>query len=149
MEKQRDEESIGKILLQIFQHNPRHFLKLNIFGKEFYPCARCFGLYAGILTGVFLLSPFWLGFLHTEKFVLIFIIAWIFALPNIIDWTTIKTNLRKGKNSIRIISGFSQGIGITIYFLVLPASIMFKIITYALYEIIFNIVRYCYKNQYQ
>jgi uncharacterized membrane protein len=135
------EKPISQILREGIEHNPRHYIILNIFDKEIHPCARCFGAWIGYLVGFILSSPFWLGYLHVNNFTLVFVIAWIFAIPALIDWSTAKLGLWEGKNSIRVATGFLYGFGVIIYLFVLPASIIFKILTYALYEGVFQTFR--------
>lgn len=145
--KSKDEEkSVKQIILEYIQHNPQHYIKLNIFKKTLYPCARCFGLCIGLLMGVLFSSPFWLGLVYVSvsNFALMFVISWLFVVPAIIDWSTVKLKLRKGKNSIRVITGFLYAIGITVYLFVLPANIIFKIVTYLSYEAIFYLIRWKY-----
>lgn len=136
-----EEDSIVKIILKMFEHHPNHYIELNIFGKTIRPCARCFGLWTGILIGFFFSAPFWLGMIRANNFYLIFAISWLLAFPSIIGWSTVKLGLRQGNNNIRAAAGFLHGIGIITYFVVLPASILFKIVTYFAYELIFNIIR--------
>jgi uncharacterized membrane protein len=138
---EQTEKPISQILREGIEHNPRHYIVLNIFNKEIRPCARCFGLWIGTFFGFIFSSPFWLGIIKTENFNLVFILAWLFAMPSIFDWSTVKLGLRKGKNSVRVFAGFFHGVGVIIYFLVLPAGIIFKILTYALYEGVFQIFR--------
>lgn len=146
MNKSTTEQKTTKdIILEYIQHNPRHYLKINIKGKEIHPCARCFGLWVGALIGFIFASPFWLGFVYIDNFNLIFSIAWLLALPCIIDWSTVKIGLRKGNNYIRILTGFLYGLGAIVYIFVLPANILLKIGSYALYEGIFYIIRKEYK----
>lgn len=140
-------KSIKELLLFFIQHNPRHYIKLNILRKTITPCARCFGLWTGIFVGFILLVPFLLGVFNIQNFVLIFIIAWLFVIPTIVDWGTTKLGLRKGTNSIRIATGFLHGIGLIIYFFILPANILFKISTYLLYDAIFYLIRWRYNLQ--
>jgi uncharacterized membrane protein len=141
-----EEESIPKIILRYVEHNPEHFTRVKISGKEIYPCARCFGHWIGLLVGFILTSPFWLGIIHVldQYFLLIFVIAWLFAIPTIVDWTTIKIGLRKGNNNLRVVVGFLHGVGAIIYFFVLPADIIFKILTYSLYSGGFILIRRLY-----
>lgn len=141
-EETTEEESIKKIILDFIQHNPRHYIIFNLLGKEIRPCSRCFGLWMGLIIGFIFTSPFWLKFIHIDNFILVFTVAWLFAVPAIIDWITVILGLRSSNNRIRVVTGFSYGMGITIYFFVLPANILFKILTYALFEIIFHLIRW-------
>ena len=136
-----EEDSIPKILLRYIEHNQKHYLEFLIDGKPFRPCARCFGLWIGVFIGFLLASPFWLGIFKIQNFYLTFTIAWLFALPSIIDWSTVKLGMRKGDNNIRAVVGFLHGLGIIVYFFIMPASIAFKILTYVSYELIFHIIR--------
>lgn len=136
-----EEDSVSKILLRYIEHNKRHHIKINLFGKTIYPCARCFGLWTGIAMGLIFLSPFWLGVFTAKNFYLIFTISWIFATPSIFDWSTVKLGIRKGNDNTRFIVGILYGIGVIIYFFVLPASIIFKIGTYFLYGTVFHTIR--------
>ena len=137
-------KSFKESVLDFIQHNPRHYIKLNIFSYEIRPCARCFGLWTGLLIGFILSSPFWLGLFHTENFIIVFIIAWLFVIPAIVDWSTVKLGLRKGNNDIRVVTGFLQGVGVMIYLFVLPADIIFRITTILLYESTFYLIKGLY-----
>lgn len=141
MSTEKKEENIKSILLSFIQHNSRHYIELNLLGKRIFPCARCFGLWTGIIIGFFLTSPFWIGLLYINNFLLVFIIAWIFVIPSIVDWISVKCGLRKGSNKIRFSVGFFHGIGIIVYFFILPADLIFKVVTYTIYEVIFFSIR--------
>jgi len=141
-----EEETTLKIILKYIEHHRSHYLKLKVFGNTIYPCARCFGYWTGVFVGFFLFSPFWLGFFKTNNFILIFTIAWLLAAPSMTDWGTVKLGLRKGNNKVRAFVGFFHGIGVIVYFLVMPASILFKISTYALYGFIFFLIRQKYHS---
>ena len=142
-----DEDTVPIILLKYIEHNREHFLTINLGDKKYYPCARCLGIGVGLITGFIITLPFLTRLFYTNNFTLVFIIAWLFAIPSIIDWSTVKLKLRKGNNKIRTLVGFLHGIGITIYFFVLPAHIIFKFGTYFLYEFIFFKVRQRYRNK--
>ena len=76
-----------------------------------------------------------------SNFFLAFLVAWLFVLPSIVDWSTIKLGLRTGNNNIRFFVGFLHGIGVVIYFFVLPAGILFKLVTYGFYGFVFVEIR--------
>jgi uncharacterized membrane protein len=143
------EDSISKILLRYIQHNPYHYIKIKVRGEKVQPCARCFGHWIGLILGFIFTSPFWLRIVYvpTQYFYLIFTIAWIFAIPTILDWGTVKLKLREGNNKIRVVAGFLHGLGAIIYFFVLPADIVFKIVTYSLYSGGFMAMRRLYNLQ--
>lgn len=136
-----EEETVPKILLKYIEHHRYHYLTLKFRGKEIHPCARCFGYWVGLLIGFFLLSPFWLGLIYADNFLLVFLISWLLAAPSLIDWSTVKLGLRNGSNNVRAFVGFLHGISTVIYFFVLPAGIFFKIGTYTLYALVFNLAR--------
>jgi len=138
------EETTRSIIIDFIQHNPRHFIELNLAGKKIRPCARCFGLWIGLITAFFLSIPFIVGLYVLDNFLLIFLISWGLVIPAIIDWSTVKLGLRKGNNNIRVTTGFCQGLGIIIYLFILPAGIIFKLLTYGLYEGIFYLIRWKY-----
>jgi uncharacterized membrane protein len=139
-----EDESVLKIILKFIEHNSNHYVRFNIHGKTLHPCARCFGYWIGIFSGFFFLSPFWLGIFQAKNFLLAFLVSWIFALPSIIDWSTVKLGIRKGNNNLRAMVGFLHGVGVIIYFFVMPAGILFKITTYSLYSIVFFAIRQKY-----
>ena len=126
-------KGISYILLELIQHNPKHYFSIEVFGKKIYPCARCFGLWIGYLIGFILTFPFWYGLIFIDNFTLIFLISWLFILPSILDWATAKLGIREGGNKTRFATGFLHGIGVNIYLFVLPASVLFKISTIILY----------------
>ena len=132
------------IIIDFIQHNPRHYIKIKFKGTIIRPCARCFGLWLGLIVGLILSISFILKVIIISNFLLVFSISWVFVIPAIIDWSTVKLKLRRGNNKIRLTTGFLQGIGIITYFLILPASILFKIVTYGLYEGIFYLIRWKY-----
>jgi len=135
------QKTTKQLILDYIQHNKRHYITLKIKGKEIYPCARCFGLWIGTILGFFLTSPFWLGLIYIDNFILVFTAAWLLVIPNIIDWSSVKLGLRKGNNKIRVTVGFFYGIGVAVYIFVLPINILFRIGTYLLYELVFFLIR--------
>ena len=136
-----EDESVLKIILRFIEHNPGHSLNINFLGKNFNPCARCFGTWVGGFSGLLLFSPFLFGMYAASNFFLAFLVAWLFVLPSIVDWSTIKLGLRTGNNNIRFFVGFLHGIGVVIYFFVLPAGILFKLVTYGFYGFVFVEIR--------
>lgn len=132
--------SIKEKIIQIIEHNPNHYIELNIFGKKIKPCARCFGKYIGIVTTLPLALLFIFGFLKAD-FTISFIVSWLLAIPAIIDWITVKTKKRDGNNRTRVASGFLLGVGIATYFLIMETSLIFKLVTFMIYSIIFALIR--------
>jgi len=136
-------------ITQAIEHNPDHYIELNMNGKVIKPCARCFGKVIGMLFALPIALLFFLGFFHIS-FLLSFAVSWILAVPAITDWATIKIGIRRGNNKIRVLTGLFLGAGIVTYFLVMPATFLFKISTFLLYSSVFFIIRthvnYGWKN---
>ncbi len=124
---------------QLIEHNDEHFIELTIFGKTIRPCARCFGTFIGMLISFPVALLFYLGYLSTS-FTIGFIASWMLALPAILDWSSVKLGLWSGNNRVRVASGALLGSAILSYFLVMPAGIFFKFVTYLLYTSVFSII---------
>ncbi len=133
MNKKSLKKNIVDKLVPLLEHN-EHSIDITIFGRKISPCARCTGMYLGILIGTIFSLLFWLKIFDIE-FIHAFAIAWLFAIPAIIDWSSVKLGLRKGKNNIRVATGFLLGMGIATYFFILPAAPIFKIATFGLYDV--------------
>lgn len=125
-------------IISFLEHN-EHCIELNIFGRKIKPCARCFGKIIGIFVSLILSLPFVFGYLKID-FATAFILSWILAFPSILDWSSVKLGIREGNNKIRFITGFLLGCGVVTYLVIMPASILFKILTLMLYEFIFAII---------
>ena len=123
---------------RLIEHN-EHYVTVKLFGREIHPCARCFGKWLGILFTLPIGLLFFMGKFHTT-FTIGFITSWLLALPSIVDWISIKYTNRDGSNRLRFITGFLLGAGIVTYFLIMPATWMFKFSTFLAYEIIFGLL---------
>lgn len=147
MENSTIKKDIANYILDKIQHNPDHSIKFVIKGREILACARCTGFTIGFFVGISLLSIFYLTGIHINNFILIFTISWIFVIPSILDWGSVKLSIRKGNNPIRFFVGYLQGIGYAIYLVMLPIHIIFRIITLAMYEtILFSVRKYIKKK---
>jgi len=120
-------------------HN-KHYVTLNLFGRELHPCSRCLGRYLGILLSL----PFviYLYFNHSFNFESIFVLSWLLASFAIVDWASVKAGLRTGTNSMRVVSGFFLGMGSVIYLFLLPTNIILNAISLWSYGLIFAIIFY-------
>jgi len=78
-----------------------------------------------------------LGYIHLA-FNFAFALSWMLAIPSIIDWGSVKLGLRDGNNKARFITGCLLGAGIITYIFLLPASWIFRIGTFAIYELIMS-----------
>lgn len=109
---------IGEGFWQIFEHNKRsHSIEFAWKGKVHFMCARCTGMYIGMLLF------FSISILFSQANISFplagssaFWFAWIMAVPAILDWSTSKVGFRTTNNAIRFITGYFLGIGIIVYF---------------------------------
>ncbi|MBS7658797.1 MAG: DUF2085 domain-containing protein [Candidatus Bathyarchaeia archaeon] len=106
----------------LFSHS--HWITINFNDKQIKLCARCFGTIIGFSVISLLLS------LVTYTFSLNFLfICFILAIPGIMDWLTQSWKLRKGRNDLRIITGFTNGSAIALLsFISVPSILKLEII---------------------
>jgi len=123
-------------IMHLLDHNPEHHTKLKIMGETFKPCSRCLGQYT---IGL----PFYLLFMllyltgTSFDFITIFIASWILSGLTILDWSSVELlKIRKGNNTTRLITGGTLGIGVSMYFWLLPATWTFKLSTLTIYFLI-------------
>ncbi len=112
-----------------------HCLRLSFRGKSVYFCGRCTGIYGGLGIGVLFL---WLFNVSLQPDWLWFLIALVFGLSTVIDWTTQRMTPRKTRNSVRFVTGFFSGVGLAIVFLL--ANLFYMLITLAVMVISVGIV---------
>ncbi|MDD3492895.1 MAG: DUF2085 domain-containing protein [Candidatus Thermoplasmatota archaeon] len=109
---------LGEGLWRTIEHNKKsHSIKVNYNNKEHYLCARCTGTYLGISIAILLsllLTLFSIPFFVSGKNA--FIVAWLMAMPSIIDWSTSKVGFRTTNNHVRMCTGIMLGTGIVVYF---------------------------------
>lgn len=102
-----DEVGEERVLALLAHHEPERFdrtILIRFSGKSIRLCTRCTGIYFGILvTVILLLSGFHLP--QTAEVV----VAAVFPLPAMSDWSLDRYGIWKGTNSIRFISGFMMG----------------------------------------
>lgn len=113
----RLDEIKESVHIMLSHHPPSlygHCLRVSVFGHSLYLCARCAGIYGGLLIGIaflFLtsvpLTPPWFWFL----------LAVGFGMATVTDWVTQRLTYRKTTNHVRAISGFISGIGLSIIFM--------------------------------
>jgi len=134
-------------IIKILEHN-EHSLDITIRGRTISPCARCTGMYLGLLTIMITSFLYWLGILHFPlQLITTFILSWFFVTPAVIDWVSTKTGIRKGNNRIRVVTGFFLGIGIGTYFFLMPAGILFKVLTFITYQLMIGMPTYAIYNK--
>ena len=125
-------------LLNLLEHNPRHFTEVKILGEQYQFCSRCLGMYSvGVISFILL------GIAHlyiSLDFWEVIIVSWLLASVCIADWILTKTRYWKGNNKSRIISGASLGIATSFYFWLLPIDWLPKIASLLLFETVFGIL---------
>ena len=132
--------SLKEKIIQAIEHNSDHYIELTIHGRTIKPCARCLGKYIGMIAVLPLALLYFLGY-FSVTFYTAFIASWLLAIPAIIDWSTVKLGMRAGSNNARAITGFLLGAGISTYFLIMPASILFKVSTFFVYTAVFAFIK--------
>ena len=133
--------NIKERIIRALEHNEQHYIELNIFGRTIRPCARCFGKFIGIIFSFILALPFVFGFIDLKiGFLPAFILSWSLAIPAIVDWSSVKLGIREGSNKTRFVTGFLLGCGITTYLIIMPASLLFKVVTFMIYEFVFALI---------
>jgi uncharacterized membrane protein len=102
----------------------RHWFTLRLLGRELRLCARCSGYALGILvltvnSGLFGLSAF--GSLDTGLQILL---CYLTVVPLAYDWLTQSWGWRESNNALRLATGTTLGIGLSLFSRVaLPSSL--------------------------
>jgi uncharacterized membrane protein len=107
-----------------------HWITINFNGKQVKLCARCFGTVIGFLATLLPLS-----LIEFKASLNLFYLCIALATPSIIDWLTQSWKLRDSKNSLRLITGFTNGSSVAL-FSILPLSFALKLKT-ILYILVF------------
>ncbi|SFS42555.1 DUF2085 domain-containing protein [Halostagnicola kamekurae] len=79
-----------------------------VFGRQIHVCARCLGIYPGILVAV--LASVLEGGVASQSLTGLPVVL-LFPLPALIDWTLTTFTDRRGYNPVRTATGFLLGIG--------------------------------------
>lgn len=85
---------------------------LDLFGVPMPICARCVGIYAGLLAGLF---AFWLIPLLRER--VMRVVAMVAVTPLAIDGLTQLTGLRESTNPLRLATGLVAGLAFGLWVL--------------------------------
>nr|MDO8082627.1 DUF2085 domain-containing protein [Candidatus Freyarchaeota archaeon] len=108
-------EGLKKAILYLLSHHTEEHLDraicLKFFGKKICFCARCTGLTLGFISGVLLQYFRFINYLDEN---LSLFLAIGLALPAMVDWWTQSVFGRESKNYIRVPTGYSLGIGVTL-----------------------------------
>ena len=104
-----DKKDWHLLLFLLLSHNtPENLdrtIHLDFWGRNVYLCARCTGIYSGILI---VLISWFLGFnFPTWLYLPLFSIL---PIPSAVDWITQSCNIRESRNSIRICTGSLFGV---------------------------------------
>ncbi|MXV61641.1 DUF2085 domain-containing protein [Natronorubrum sp. JWXQ-INN-674] len=90
----------------------------TVFGRRIHLCARCTGIYPGILVAL-VASMFASGLAHSSTAALFVVLA--FPLPALVDWTITTFTERSGSNGVRtmtgVLLGYGYGVGLSQLFL--------------------------------
>lgn len=98
-------------------HQPAHWHHCyapTVFGRRIRVCARCLGIYPGIILGILVFER---GLPADTRFLLIFLLP----IPAVVDWTRTAFTARVGSNASRTLTGGLLG---SAYGLGLPAVLI-------------------------
>jgi len=113
-----DKEDWNSLLFFLLSHHKpeklRRTIRMSLRGHNIYLCARCTGIYAGIVS-VFV--ALFLGF--TPSSYLYLPLLSILPMISAVDWVTQSCKLRESRNTIRVFSGYLLGIAWGLFFLLL------------------------------
>lgn len=106
---------------RLLAHN--HWITLRAFGKELRFCARCSGVVLGAsmlrLLAILLRSP-----MNCSIPLQIGVpVSLLLALPSIVDWSTQNLGFRQSNNTLRVVTGVFEGVGVMFLSLV-EASVL-------------------------
>jgi uncharacterized membrane protein len=106
-------------VLHFFEHKETHAFHVHFDGRLYYVCARCSGLYLGVVLGLPLTLTLALAvplLLHLGD-VLTDLVCLGLALPTMIDWSTQRLALRESTNRLRFATAFLGGFALVLYLL--------------------------------
>lgn len=105
-----------------------HWITLKVKGKRLKICARCLGVTIGFFTSILTITFFGLPFFQELSFPYQLIICLILVSPAIFDWITQKWGFRESNNSLRVFTGFLEGLSVVLLCLT-KVSFTQKIVT--------------------
>ncbi len=128
----RKKSVVESINLLLSHHPPSqygHCLRITIKGHSLYFCARCSGIYGGLILSIpiFLLLDSITPFRLFQPSWLWFLVALPLGFATIIDWVTQRVTPRKTTVRIRAITGLASGIGLAIVFML--SDLFYMLIT--------------------
>ena len=111
------------LFLILSHHRPEKLhrsIHISFRNRNIYLCARCTGLYSGIL------SVFVAWFLGFDFPVWLYLpLLSILPLPSAVDWVTQSCKLRESRNTIRVCTGFLLGISEGLVLLMLVRGLFY------------------------
>ncbi len=116
------------LFLLLSHHRPEKLhraIRISFRGRNVYLCARCTGIYSGILC-VFV--TYFLGF-DFPVWLYLPLLS-VLPMPAAVDWVTQSCKLRESRNAIRTCTGYLLGISEGLFFLMLVKG-MFYLFLYA------------------
>jgi uncharacterized membrane protein len=135
-------KKIIHFVFDILEHNPEHFIVINIFGEKIKACSRCLGAYVSGFICYFIFGLMYL-YGYSLPFYPVFIASFLLGSVTLVDFATVDVfHIRKGNNRIRLFAGILLGIGAMLYFWLLPASWFFRILTLLFYNMLAILVAY-------
>ena len=117
-----NEDEPSLIFFLLSHHRPEQLhrtIHISIRGKDLYLCARCTGVWAGIIS-TFLV--FFLG-LDLPPWLYLLLLT-VLPAPATIDWITQSYKLRESKNATRMGTGYLLGIGWGLFILLLAKGMI-------------------------
>jgi len=105
-----------------------HWVTFNLMGKSVRLCARCLGTVLG-----FSITFLTLTLIKIDDPLSVVSFCCLLCAPSIVDWITQSWGLRDSSNRLRLLGGFMQGSGITLFStLSLPFSLKLKTVLYVI-----------------
>lgn len=120
---------IVKAVLRFFEHKQTHAFHVHFEGKLYYVCARCSGLYLGIILGfaLSLLIRFTIPEIMNLGDLVTDLLCLAIAMPTLIDWITQRLALRESTNRIRFTTALLAGFSLA-WYLIAPVTLLHKLI---------------------
>ena len=107
----------------------RHWIILDVFGRRLRLCARCTGYAIGFLAMMSIISLGGLQFFGSLPPLHQLSACLLLLAPLTLDWMTQSWGLRESNNSLRLLTGFALGSGVSLFSLV-DATQGFKVLFY-------------------
>lgn len=99
----------------MLSHN--HPVTIRLKGRKLRVCARCLGVVLGFLALTLTIKLYSLTFFQKLSFPYQLTICLILASPAIVDWVTQKWGIRESNNSLRVFTGFFEGLAAVLLYL--------------------------------